>query len=69
MSKFKNVCSEISDRLNNLPYDNADISDVGNEIGIIIAKYFNDKDFGWDRDGFIDGLNHVISLTDGTHGK
>jgi hypothetical protein len=68
MSKFKNVCSEISERLSNLPYDNADISDVGNEIGIIIAKYFDDKDFGWDRGGFIDGLNHGISLTDGTHG-
>jgi hypothetical protein len=68
MSKFKNVCSEISERLSNLPYDNADISDVGNEIGIIIAKYFDDKDVGWDRHGFIDGLNHGISLTDGTHG-
>lgn len=68
ISKFKNACSEISERLGNLPYDNADMSDIGNEIGIIIAKYFDDKDFGWDKEGFISGLNHGISLTDGTHG-
>lgn len=67
MNKFKNVCLEISETLDNLPYDNADISDVGNEIGIIIAKYFDNNDFGWDKDEFIYGLNHGISLTDGTH--
>ncbi len=67
VSKFKNICSEIANRLSNLPY-NGDISDIGNEIGIIIAKYFDDKNFGWDEEGFIDGLNHGISLTDGTHG-
>lgn len=67
ISKFKTVCLELSKRLGNIPYDSADMSDIGNEIGIIIAKYFDDKDFGWDEDGFISGLNHGISLTDGTH--
>jgi hypothetical protein len=43
------------------------MSDVGNEIGIIIAKYFNDEDNGWDVDSFITGLRHGISLIDGTH--
>jgi hypothetical protein len=65
---FKKVCQELSKRLSNIPYDNADMSDVGNEIGIIIAKYFNDEDNGWDVDSFITGLRHGISLTDGTHG-
>ena len=66
--KFKNICSEISERLSNIPYESGDASDIGNEIGIILAKYFDDNDFGWDKDGFISGLNHGISITDGTHG-
>ena len=65
-SKFKEVCTELSDTLSNLPYDHSDLSDVGNEVGIIIAKYFS-KDLGWDRDSFIHGLIHGISITDGTH--
>ena len=42
-----------------------DLSDVGNSIGIVIAKYF-DKDIG-DKEDFLAGLNHGISITDGTH--
>lgn len=68
MENFKKACLEISERLSNVPYDNGDISDIGNEIGIIIAKYFTDEEFGWDKDSFIHGINHGISLTDGTHG-
>mgnify|MGYP006294159897 CR=1 FL=1 len=41
-----------------------DISDVGNEIGIIVAKYFNEDNTKKD---FIDGIKHGISLTDGSH--
>ena len=67
-SAFKKVCHELSKQLSNIPYDNADMSDVGNEIGIIIAKYFNDEGTGWEVDSFITGLIHGISLTDGTHG-
>lgn len=67
-SKFKNACLEISDKLSNISYDNGDASDVGNEIGIILAKYFDDNHFGWDKEGFISGLNHGISISDGTHG-
>lgn len=66
MNKFKKVCFEISERLYNLPYDNADLSDVGNEIGIIISKYFND-DHSWDKESFISGLNHGISITEDPH--
>ena len=68
MENFKKACLEISERLSNVPYNNGDISDIGNEIGIIIAKYFTDEEFGWDKDSFILGINHGISLTDGTHG-
>ena len=59
--------SKISEKLSSLPYKNGDISDIGNEIGIILGNYIS-KENGWDKDSFISGLNHGISLTDGTHG-
>lgn len=62
MNKFKKVCLEISEKLSNLPYENGDGSDIGNEIGIIIAKHFS-EDLGWDMNGFLFGLNHGIDLT------
>ena len=68
MDNFTHILNRIKTQLESVSYDNGDVSDVGNEIGIIITKYFDDKDFGWDKNGFIDGLNHGISLTDGTHG-
>lgn len=67
-NKFKKISTELSDRLSNLPYQNGDLSDIGNEIGIIIAKYFNDKELGYDLGGFIHGVKHGVSITDGTHG-
>jgi len=67
MSKFKNVSLEISNKLSTLQYEWGDISDIGNEIGIILGKYIDENDHGWDKEGFIAGLNHGISLTDGTH--
>ena len=65
MKKFKEICTELEERFSNISYENGDISDVGNEVGIIIAKYFSD-DFG-DKNDFINGMNHGVSLTDGTH--
>jgi len=66
--KFKKACLDISESLSILPYDIGDISDIGNEIGIILGKYIDEHEDGWDKDSFIAGLNHGISLTDGTHG-
>lgn len=67
-NKFKQISTELSERLSNLPYQNGDLSDIGNEIGIIIAKHFNDNELGYDLDGFIHGVKHGVSLTNGTHG-
>lgn len=41
-----------------------DISDIGNEIGIVIGKYL-DKDNT--IEDFIHGVRHGVSLTNGTH--
>jgi len=65
MNKFEVINKELVDTLSNLKYKNGDLSDIGNEIGIIIAKHFDDVN---DLDGFICGVKHGVSLTDGTHG-
>jgi len=67
INEFKKVSLEISERLSALPYDNGDVSDIGNEIGIILGKYISDNLFGWEKDDFISGINHGISIANGTH--
>jgi hypothetical protein len=67
INEFKKVSLEISERLSALPYDNGDVSDIGNEIGIILGKYISDNSFGWEKDDFISGINHGISIANGTH--
>lgn len=65
MEYFKTLRSEIVHTLKeDLPYD-GDISDLGNEIGYIIADYFDDE--GNDLDTFIMGLKHGVSIKEGTH--
>ena len=61
--KFNIVKSELREQLNKINYK-GDLSDIGNEIGIIIAKHFDEDNTVED---FIHGLKHGISLTDGTH--
>lgn len=44
-----------------------DLSDLGNEIGIVVGNYISDK-MGYEKDDFIHGIKHGISISDGTHG-
>jgi len=41
-----------------------DMSDFGNEIGIVVGQFFKSKE---NIEDFITGLKHGISLTNGTH--
>jgi hypothetical protein len=52
---------------NSAPINHGDLSDLGNEIGIIIGQYTNDK-MGYEKDDFVSGVRHGISISDGTHG-
>jgi len=63
--KFKKLSLDIIKTLYDIDYA-GDLSDIGNEIGIVVAKYFSD-DLGYEKDDFLSGLRHGISLTDGTH--
>jgi hypothetical protein len=64
MEDFVKIKEEIKAQLDKANYA-GDLSDVGNEIGIVIAKFFDEENTVND---FISGLKHGISLTDGTHG-
>lgn len=66
MNEFKKILSEVSKHLENVDY-NGDLSDIGNEIGIAIGNYIEDGKIGYEKDDFINGIKHGISLTDGTH--
>jgi hypothetical protein len=68
VENIKHITEELSTVLQNLHYQSGDMSDIGNEIGIVIAKYFNKNKLGFELEDFIAGLKHGISLTDGTHG-
>lgn len=62
VSKIENIINEIKSS----NYYNGDLSDLGNDIGIIVGKYIS-NDLGYEIDDFISGIKHGISLSDGTH--
>jgi hypothetical protein len=66
MKKFQKIIEEIIEQLNKADYD-GDLSDIGNEIGIVVGKYINEKEPGYEKNFFIHGVKHGISLSDGTH--
>ena len=70
MTDFEQIKIDIINQLNNMTYKIGDIDDIGNEIGIAIGKYTMLKDaeeIGTSKKLFICGLEHGISLIDGTH--
>ena len=57
---------EFREEINEEKIGRYEMSDIGNEIGLIVAKYLTDSP-GWDKESFISGIKHGISLVDGTH--
>lgn len=66
MKNSKKIILEIIDQLNSVKYEKGDLSDIGNEIGIILGKYISDE-LGFELESFYAGVEHGISLTKGTH--
>lgn len=66
---FNEIRDQLISRLENLNYptDTLDLSDLGNEIGIIVGHYLDKESLGFDKDAFTTGLDHGFSITDGTH--
>lgn len=70
ISIYHNICKDISKTLSNLPYSFYDVSDIGNEIGMILGRYLNEKEKvdGDILNSFITGVHHGwdLSLWDNT---
>ena len=45
-------------------YNSADLSDIGNEVGLVIGKYISEKRMGYEYSSFIHGINHGIELNE-----
>ena len=58
--------TDISVKLPTIPYDNGDISDIGNEIGFAVGSILENVTQQEIND-FISGFRHGVSLTNGTH--
>lgn len=59
--EFTKVLQIVVEHLSKVPYDNGDMSDIGNEIGIAISKAvpnITDEEIV----SFIVGLNHGLDL-------
>ena len=66
MKKFNKIRRKIFHSMEEAVDITGDLSDIGNEIGLIVGKYI-DKDNT--AEDFIRGLRHGISLVDDTHDK
>ncbi|MBD3261419.1 MAG: hypothetical protein GF334_07020 [Candidatus Altiarchaeales archaeon] len=57
----RTICNELIKKLRDIP-SNYDVSDIGNEVGIVIGYY--EKSVVQE---FKTGFDHGVSLSDGTH--
>ena len=44
-----------------------DLSDLGNNIGLNIGHYVNSERLGYEKDDFISGFEHGVSIIDNIH--
>jgi hypothetical protein len=64
MSNFQHILKQIKEHMEKVSYENGDISDVGNEIGVVLGNYIESEQ---DFKDLVQGIRHGISLTNGTH--
>ncbi len=64
MRNFKKIADKLSEDIKNIQYEKGDLSDLGNEVGISLGEVIKNES---DLEDFIIGLEHGISLVNGTH--
>jgi hypothetical protein len=62
----KEIAKAVHDEIMSMNHT-PDMTDYGNQIGCAIGKYLSEKAEGWQKDDFMSGLEHGLSLQDGTH--
>jgi len=68
MEDFNKVIQRLIIQLEMISYK-GDLSDIGNEIGVVIGKHIEKNKMGCELEDFMHGIKHGISLVDGTHGN
>lgn len=63
---FQEVLNKLGTELTKVPYQNGDLSDIGNEVGFILGSLLSKMNEEEIKD-FIHGFRHGVSLTNGTH--
>ena len=63
---FQEILKLMTLKLNNVSYNNGDISDIGNEVGLAIGSILENMTDEEIND-FVSGFRHGVSLTNGTH--
>lgn len=63
---FKDTINSLITKLGSVEYDNGDLSDLGNEIGIGLGNVLSELSED-EISMFISGFRHGVSLTNGTH--
>jgi hypothetical protein len=58
--------NEIFNEIKNIDNSNGDLNELGNRIGQVVGKYLSDE-FGFEEDDFVSGIEHGISVSNGTH--
>ncbi len=62
MDNFTHILNRIKTQLDEVNYDNGDMSDIGNEIGLVLGEFITTES---ELQDFIHGIRHGISLTNG----
>ncbi len=43
---------------------NGDLSDIGNSIGQVIAKFIDENKEGYEKESFLHGINHGLTVSE-----
>jgi len=66
MEQFNEIIYALVVKLEMIPY-NGDLSDIGNEIGIVIGRHIKKNELGCGLDDLLNGIKHGVSLSNGSH--
>lgn len=66
-NRYENLFDDLSVKLPFIIDGLGDISDLGNKIGILVGNWIKKRKPGFEKNDFLSGIYHGLSLTDGTH--
>lgn len=66
MEKFNKIIYDLVVKLEMISY-NGDLSDIGNEIGMVIGRHIKKNVPGCELDDLLNGIKHGISLSNNSH--